>query len=162
MKSGVISDFCQRKSFHPTLGSRANSTSQIAFQTMVDTFSLSITLCMICRAHTKLCIQQVKQFIPEIACKHLSLSDTIVFGMPWSLTMLEKKTSATDCAVYGCLRGKKCAYLIKRSTITNMIEYPSLLGRPSIRSMDKSCHTCSGIGRGLRRLGVLQFSCFAC
>lgn len=40
----------------------------------------------------------------------------------------------------------KCANFVNLSTTTRMIVYPSDLGNPSIKSIDKSCQTAVGIG----------------
>jgi len=58
------------------------------------------------------------------------------------------KSWAIVAAVYGCLTGRKWANLVSLSTTTKMTLKPWDLGNPSIKSMDKSLHTPSGIGRG--------------
>jgi hypothetical protein len=42
-------------------------------------------------------------------------------------------------------------------TTTNITEKPSHFGNPSMKFMEMSCHALAGMGKGLNRLGVLQF-----
>lgn len=95
------------------------------------------------------------------AVKTLSLSETIVLGIPCKRTTCYRKALATEPAVYGCLSGMKCEYLVNLLTTTKMTEYPSDIGSPSMKSSETSCQAPDGMGNGCNRPGSLQCSCFA-
>ena len=63
-----------------------------------------------------------------------SRSDTIDCGTPCRRTMSAKNASATDSAEYGCARGMKWQYLLKRSTTVKMTDLPRTLGNASTKS----------------------------
>ena len=54
-------------------------------------------------------------------------------------------------AVNGCLSGRKCAYLDKRSTTTMMTFLPRDNGNPSTKSMKISVQFLLGMGSGCNK-----------
>jgi hypothetical protein len=69
-------------------------------------------------------------------------------GIPCKRTIFATNVLATEAAVKGCFRGKKRAYLERRSTTTIMTEWSFEMGRPSMKSIEISVQICVGIGRG--------------
>lgn len=68
--------------------------------------------------------------------------------MPWCRTTLFTKARATEVAVNGCHNAVKWAYLERRSTTTMITMHPFEGGNPSMKSMETSDRTCSGIDNG--------------
>ena len=83
--------------------------------------------------------------------KTVPRSDMITLGTPWSLTISCRKSWARSFAEKGCLSLKKCAYLLRRSTITRIEFHPLDLGKPSIKSIVSSSHIWEGIGSGCKK-----------
>lgn len=81
-----------------------------------------------------------------------SLSDTMVVGIPWYLTILSAKSS-TNCIVVNCVEvGIKWAILLRLSTTDRMASKPSLdTGSPVIKSIEITDHLLEGIARGCKR-----------
>lgn len=77
-----------------------------------------------------------------------SQSVTVENGMRWSLNTLSIKMWAMLEAVYGWAREIKWAYLDSLSTTTIITLQPWDSGSPSIKSIEMSCHTLVGIGKG--------------
>ncbi|KAF0929651.1 hypothetical protein E2562_023005 [Oryza meyeriana var. granulata] len=80
-----------------------------------------------------------------------SRSETMDRGMPWRRTMSVKNAWATVSAVYGCARGRKWQYLLKRSTTERMTDLPFTRGNASTKSRPISAQTAVGTGSGRRR-----------
>jgi len=89
-----------------------------------------------------------------------SLSLTMLLGNPWSFTTSLKKKFATWLASWNFLQGIKWAILENLSTTTNMESLPLLvLGSPKTKSIDKSIHGESGIGKGVSKpWGILPLT----
>ena len=79
-----------------------------------------------------------------------SLSLKTNCGIPCSFTMPSTNFSTTTFVVNGWDKGKKCVYLLRRSTITIMVFRPWKDGNPSMKSVVISSHTWQGIGSGWR------------
>lgn len=56
-------------------------------------------------------------------------------GRPCNLTMVSKNTLATVMAVYGWLKGRKCAILENRTTTVSTTDRPPTFGNPSTKSI---------------------------
>lgn len=81
----------------------------------------------------------------------LSLSDTIVFGIPWSQhTSNIKVEAAVDAEKYYFI-AMKWAYFVKRSTMTMMVDFHWILGNSTIKSIVMPSQAIAGIGRGWSR-----------
>jgi hypothetical protein len=62
--------------------------------------------------------------------------------------MSVKNACATDSAVYGCAKGTKWQYLLKRSTTERMTVLPCTRGSASTKSRPMSAQTMDDTGRG--------------
>ncbi|BAU02016.1 hypothetical protein VIGAN_11141900 [Vigna angularis var. angularis] len=80
-----------------------------------------------------------------------SLSLTMVIGIPCNLITSFTNTAAIDLAVYGCLMGIKCPYLLSLSTTTSIVSNPCDLGNFTTKSILMSSHTALGMGKGCKR-----------
>jgi hypothetical protein len=62
--------------------------------------------------------------------------------------MSVKNACATDSTVYGCAKGTKWQYLLKRSMMERMTVLPCTRGSASTKSRPMSTKTMDGTGRG--------------
>ncbi|MCO5570274.1 hypothetical protein L7F22_023993 [Adiantum nelumboides] len=78
-----------------------------------------------------------------------SRSETTEDGIPWYLNIWDVNIVAMFFALIVFLTGRKCACLLKRSTMVHIPLFPCMdLGNPKIKSMDILCQGASGIGKG--------------
>jgi hypothetical protein len=89
-----------------------------------------------------------KSSVQNVLVKTGSRSLTMEHGMPWSLTMLSKKTLARETAVYGWPNGRKWLYLEKQLTTVRTTDFPPMRGKPSTKSTAMLVHTKLGSSRG--------------
>lgn len=71
--------------------------------------------------------------------KTLSLSETVVCGMPCSRNMVYRKRLAAEEVENGYTNGKKWPYLVNLQTTTNIAFFPENFFRPSMKSMNICC-----------------------
>jgi len=88
-----------------------------------------------------------------------SWSETIEWGMPWSLKILSMNIWANVDVLNRCWRAHKWTYLERKSTTTMMNDLLSDLGSPTMKSIEISHQIEGGIGRGSSVLGALKVSC---
>ena len=88
-----------------------------------------------------------------------SLSETMDVPNPWYLKIWDIKSLAMWCALIVFLTGIKCVYLLKQSTIVQILVFPCMdLGNPKIKSIEILSHGAFGIGRGCNKLGAFPLS----
>ena len=129
---------------------------QICFQTFVDNFSLVIILGMIGDVEMQLTSCRQKNAFQKLLVKVGSWSDTIEWGMPWSLKILSMNIWSTLAAVNGCWREQKWAYLERRSTTTMMTKLFPYLGNPRMKSIEISHQIVRGFISGWSVHGFLK------
>ena len=89
------------------------------------------------------------RFYHKLLVNLVSLSLTILFGIPCFATTSLKTNCATLSAVAGSDVGRKRAIFENLSTMTKTPEFLELVSGKSVRkSIEISCHGPAGVGRG--------------